>query len=248
MAFPPSEPPGLRSAVVHLIAVPLVLGLAAHLLQHSSYDVAISSLFFDAEQKLFVGKRSGLFELLGHQAARGLPILVGLVAVGVAMGSAFRASLRPWRPLAIALAIALVLTPSVISLLKSSTAAHCPHSIDVFGGQADYAAERDGPFWAASKASAGRCLPSAHAGAGYALLSLYFVGWAAGIRRWRWAGLAIGIVAGLMFSAVRISQGSHFASQTLWSATVAWTMAALVFAPWLWGRRLRRKTPTSALA
>jgi membrane-associated PAP2 superfamily phosphatase len=248
MTTPPPRVPGVRSAVVHLLVLPLGLALAAWLLQHSSLDVAISSLFFDAEQKLFVGKRSGVFELLGHQAARGLPIAVGVVALGVAVGSAFRASLRPWRARAIALAIALALTPSVISLLKSSTAAHCPHSVDVFGGQADYRAERDGPFWAASPAAAGRCLPSAHAGAGYALLALYFMGWAAGVRRWRWLGLGIGIVAGLLFSAVRISQGSHFASQTMWSAAVAWTIAALVFAPLLWGRRARARRATSAPA
>ena len=247
MTSPHRPAPGPRSAAIHLLAVPLLLAIAATLLQHSAADVAISSLFFDAEQKLFAGKRSGLFELIGHQAARGLPIAVGLVALGVAVGSAFRASLRPWRASAIALALALVLTPSVISLLKSSTAAHCPHTVDVFGGPVDYRAERDGPFWAASPATAGRCLPSAHAGAGYALLALYFVGWVAGVRRWRWGGLAIGIAAGVMFSLVRISQGSHFASQTVWSAAVAWTIAALVFAPLLWGRRTRAKS-TSALA
>ena len=245
-AHPPA--PGARSALVHLVVVPLLLALLATLLQHSSADVAISSLFFDAEQKVFAGKRSGLFDLLGHQLARGLPIVLGVVAVGIALGSLVRASLRPWRLVAIALAASLLLNPTVISLLKSSTAAHCPHTVDVFGGPVDYAAERDGPFWAESSKTAGRCLPSAHAGAGYSLLALYFVGWAAGRRRWRWIGLGIGIAAGLLFSAVRISQGSHFASQTMWSACVAWTLAALVFAPLLWGRRKRVREATSAVA
>jgi membrane-associated PAP2 superfamily phosphatase len=240
---PPS--PDRRRAALHLLVLPLGLALAAWLLQHSPADVAISSLFFDAEQKLFVGKRSGAFELLGHQAARALPVVVGVAAIAVALGSAVRASLRPWRLIAIALAASLLLTPSVIGLLKASTAAHCPHSVDVFGGEADYRAERDGPFWAGSKATAGRCLPSAHAGGGYALLALYFAGWAAGVRRWRWLGLGIGIAAGLLFSAVHISQGSHFASQTVWSACVAWTVAAWVFGPLLWARR-RPSTRASA--
>ena len=213
MASTHRSAPGLRSAVVHLVVVPLLLALLATWLQHSAIDVAISSLFFDAGQKAFVGKRSGLFDLLGHEGARGVPIALGIVAVGIAAGSAFRASLRPWRAVAIALAATLVLNPSAIGLLKVSTAAHCPRDVDVFGGAVDYAAERDGPFWAASKKTAGRCLPSAHAGAGYALLGLYFAGWAAGRRRWRWFGLGIGIAAGLLFGAVRVSQGSHFASQ-----------------------------------
>lgn len=229
---------GVRSAIVHLVVVPLLLALLATWLQHSAIDVAISSLFFDPGPRAFVGKRSGLFELLGHEGARGVPIALGIVAVGVAVGSAFRPSLRPWRAVAIALAASLVLNPIAIGLLKASTVAHCPRDVDVFGGSVDYAAERAGPVWAASKKTAGRCLPSAHAGAGYALLGLYFVGWAAGRPRWRWIGLGIGIAAGLLFGAVRISQGSHFASQTMWSACVAWTIAAIVFAPWLWRRRM----------
>jgi membrane-associated PAP2 superfamily phosphatase len=235
---------GRSSTALHLLVVPLLLVLAATLLQHSALDVAISGVFFDPKAQRFLGERSGLFELLGHQAARGLPVAVGVVALGVAVGSRWRPSLRPLRWLAVALALALVLTPVVISLLKSSTAAHCPHSMDVFGGRFDYLAERDGPFWAPASTAAGRCLPSAHAGAGYGLLALYFFGWAAGLRRWRWLGLAAGIVAGLLFSLVRISQGSHFASQTVWSAAVAWTIGALVFAPWLGSLRGSRSTAT----
>lgn len=236
--------PGLRSAVVHLVVVPLLLASLATWLQHSAVDVAISSLFFDAGEKAFVGKRSGLFDLLGHEGARGVPIALGVVAVGIAVGSAFRPSLRPWRAVAIALAASLLLNPATIGLLKASTSAHCPRDVDVFGGRVDYVAERAGPFWAASKKTAGRCLPSAHAGAGYALLGLYFAGWAAGRRRWRWFGLGIGIAAGLLFGAVRISQGSHFASQTVWSACVAWTIAAIVFAPLLWRPRAAATDPS----
>ena len=38
----------------------------------------------------------------------------------------------------------------------------------------------------------GGALPSGHAGAGYAMLSLYFAGWALGGAAWRWGGLALG--------------------------------------------------------
>lgn len=230
---------GPRSAWLHLLVVPLALALLAAFVQHSEVDVAVSRLFFDPASRLFLGGRSGLFDLLGHEGARALPVAVGLLAVGVAVGSAFRPSLRPWRWIALAVAAALLITPVVISLLKSNTAAHCPHTVDVFGGAVDYRAERDGPFWAPPSTAAGRCLPSAHAGAGYGLLALYFAGWAAGVRRWRWLGLCLGVAAGLLFSAVRISQGSHFLSQTLWSAALAWTIAAVLFAPLLWRGKKR---------
>ena len=60
---------------------------------------------------------------------------------------------------------------------------------------------------------------------------LYFAGWALGRPAWRWWGLAIGILAGAGFSVVRILQGAHFLSQTLWSAALLWFLAAVFFSP-----------------
>lgn len=78
---------------------------------------------------------------------------------------------------------------------------------------------------------AGHCMPSGHAGAGFALLALYFAGWAAGRPVWRWRGLVIGITADLAFSGVRMMLGAHFESATVWSAAITWTLAALFFLP-----------------
>ncbi|WYX38098.1 phosphatase PAP2 family protein [Achromobacter xylosoxidans] len=90
-------------------------------------------------------------------------------------------------------------------------------------------------WWTWDRGKAGGALPSGHAGAGYSLLALYFAGWAVGRPGWRWWGLAAGIAAGLAFSAVRILQGAHFLSQTLWSAALMWLLAALFFWPVLHG-------------
>ncbi|MCH3723211.1 phosphatase PAP2 family protein, partial [Campylobacter coli] len=85
------------------------------------------------------------------------------------------------------------------------------------------------------RAKAGGALPSGHAGAGYSMLTLYFAGWAAQRPGWRWWGLAVGIAAGVGFSIVRVLQGAHFLSQTLWSAALMWLLAALFFWPVLRG-------------
>lgn len=69
------------------------------------------------------------------------------------------------------------------------------------------------------------------------MLVLYFAGWSLGRPALRWWGLAVGIAAGLGFSAVRILQGAHFLSQTLWSAALLWPLAALFFYPLIVGRR-----------
>jgi membrane-associated PAP2 superfamily phosphatase len=67
------------------------------------------------------------------------------------------------------------------------------------------------------------------------MLTLYFAGWALERPAWRWWGLAIGMAAGASFSAVRILQGAHFLSQTLWSAALLWFLAAVFFYPLLAG-------------
>ena len=226
----PNISPG-KYTVVCLLLVPVVLAASAWATQHGPLDLAIAGMFFDDAAGLFRWRDSTWLEVLGHHAARGLPIVIG--ALALAAGAAGRAlpALRPWRAILLGLGAAMILGPLLIAALKTTTSQHCPAEISRFGGIVDYDAERDAPFFARSHESVGHCLPSGHAGGGYALLSLFFAGWAAGRPKWRWMGLAAGITCGLLFSVVRMMQGAHFASATLWSATIDWVIAALVFMP-----------------
>jgi len=225
--------------VSHIVLVPIAIALVAWLCQHGGGDLAIARLFVDATSHHFVWAHSALLDVVGHQAARGVPFLVGASALACGVCGLAVPRLRPWTPILLTIGAAMLLGPLLVNIIKSWTTQHCPVDVQPFGGVVDYVAERDGPFWATSAASAGRCLPSGHAGGGYALLSLYFAGWAAGRPRWRWRGLAIGIAAGALFSAVRIAQGAGFASATLWSAMIDWTVCAALFLPLLG----RTKTP-----
>ena len=225
--------------VSHLLLVPAAIALVAWVCQHGGADMAIARLFVDPANHHFTWAESALLDVLGHQAARGVPFLVGASALAAgALGLAVP-RLRPWTPILLTVGATMAIGPLLVNVMKSWTAQHCPVDVQTFGGVVDYALDRSGPFWASSAASAGRCLPSGHASGGYALLSLYFGGWAAGRPEWRWRGLAIGVAAGALFSAVRVAQGAHFASATLWSATVDWTVCAAFFLPLL----CRAKTP-----
>lgn len=228
------HPPALAAAgyvAGHLLLVPLLLGACAWAVQHGPLDMALARLFADPATQSFGWRHSAWLDILGHQAARALPIMVGGVAVAAGLAGFFVTQLRPWQRILLTLGAAMVAGPVLINALKTMTTQHCPASLIEFGGVVDYAADRAAPFWAATPHDAGHCLPSGHAGGGYALLALYFAGWAAGRPAWRWRGLAIGIAAGLLFSAVRMMQGAHFASATLWSAAIAWCIAALFFMP-----------------
>ncbi len=213
----------------HLVLVPLLLAVLAALVEFAGLDRTISSRFYVKTQG-FVGQALPWMELVGHRGARLLPIALGVTALALAAASWRSAALARWRKPALLVACALIAITLLINVLKPSLAAYCPYQLDLYGGQVPAGPAAAQPLWLPITSAGGDCLPSAHAGGGYALLALYFAGWLAGSRRLRWAGLAAGIAGGLLFSVVRVSQGAHFASQTLWSAAVAWTVAAWLFA------------------
>jgi membrane-associated PAP2 superfamily phosphatase len=223
----------VRYGALNLVAVPLLLAVCALAVQYGPLDMRISALFVDARPS-FPGQHARLLELLGHEGARLVPLLVGILAVVFGIAGFWSARLRGWRSILLTLGVAMVASTMAINALKPRTTLQCPTSIQEFGGSTPYAENIAKPFWARSRSDSGDCLPSGHAGGGYSLLALYFAGWASGRRSWRWKGLAIGIGAGLLFSVVRVVQGAHFASATVWSAAVVWTICALVFFPLLY--------------
>lgn len=213
--------------LTHVLGISLLLAICAAAVQYSNIDMSVARVFFDSNLRAFPLRNSRVLEMLGHHAVLALPVGVAIAALGGALASYRFPILRPWRAVLWGIALTCGLGQVVITQLKHHTALPRPYDLSMFGGYAAYPAK----FWAAARRDAGGALPSGHAGAGYALLCLYFAGWAAGRPAWRWGGLAMGIAAGILFSAVRITQGAHFLSQTLWSACVMWCLASVLFYP-----------------
>lgn len=213
---------------LHVAIVPLVLALLAIVASYSGFDRAVTDLFYDASQARFPAHDSYWLELLGHRVAK---FAIWIVAVGMlaaAFGSArIRQTQHEQRAIGLAL-LAMALGPMIVSALKHTSGHHCPWDLQAYGG---FAAA--GAPWFAAPADAGRCLPSGHASAGFALIALYFLGHVLDRPRLARTGLIAGIVAGTAFSAVRVVQGAHFVSHNLWAAAVDWGAAALVFTPLL---------------
>ena len=219
--------PLARYLLFDVLGISSMFGAAALILRESGWDLRIEDLFYDPAIHAFGLRHSPWIELIGHQLLLALPVGIALLALLAALASAHLDSLRPWRALLWTLFAALSIGPLVIGVLKQFTAAHCPWDLLRYGGYADYVQD----WFVQSAAESGRCLPNAHAGAGFSLLALYFAGWASGRPRWRWSGLALGLVAGVVFSLVRTVQGAHFASHSAWSALIDWSVASVVFLP-----------------
>ncbi|QGW21984.1 phosphatase PAP2 family protein [Stutzerimonas degradans] len=204
---------------------PLGFGLPALLMaalligEPSQLDFALSRLFYEPGAG-FVGRHSWLLEDFLHDRVKQLVILIGVLAIAGFLLSLLPTRLaRSRRPLGY-LVLALGLSTSIVSPLKTLTGVHCPWSLSEFGGTQTFT-----PLLAdrAPTLKPGRCWPGGHASAGFSLLALYFV---LRDRRPRLAHIALGVALalGTLMSAGRVMQGAHFASHNLWTLLFDWTI------------------------
>lgn len=118
------------------------------------------------------------------------------------------------------LALTVLVSVLVVSLVKTSSRTSCPWDLQAFGGTATHVSHW---AWGVVDGGPGRCFPAGHASAAFA----YVGGWFA-LRRHapRAAGhwLAIALVLGFVLGLAQQWRGAHYMSHTLWSA---WFCAAV---------------------
>ncbi|MFQ7901249.1 phosphatase PAP2 family protein [Stutzerimonas degradans] len=203
----------------------LAFGLPALLMtvlligEPSQLDFALSRLFYEPGAG-FVGRHSWLLEDFLHDRVKQAVIAIGVLAIAGFLLSLLPTRLARWRRPLGYLVLALGLSTSIVSPLKTLTGVHCPWSLSEFGGTQTFT-----PLLAdrAPTLKPGRCWPGGHASAGFSLLALYFV---LRDRRPRLAHIALGVALalGTLMSAGRVMQGAHFASHNLWTLLFDWTI------------------------
>ncbi|MDF1484611.1 phosphatase PAP2 family protein [Ramlibacter sp. H39-3-26] len=134
------------------------------------------------------------------------------------------------------LAIGILLSLSVVMLVKSGSRTSCPWDLAEFGGAARYVSHwslgiRDGG------GGGGRCFPAGHASAGFSFLAGYFA-FRLRAPRIAYAWLACALAAGFGLGLAQQARGAHFMSHTLWTGWLCWTTAWVCS---LAGDRLRRR-------
>jgi membrane-associated PAP2 superfamily phosphatase len=122
----------------------------------------------------------------------------------------------------------------VVPWMKRFSTTSCPWDLAEFGGHAAYV-----PHWMlwVVDHGPGHCFPSGHAVSAFAFIGAYFL--------WRehdhslalWL-LALTVALGVFYGWAQLARGAHFASHTLWSAWICWTLAAVAES----GFRLRQRS------
>ena len=210
----------------HLAPVLPVIALLL-LLERTAFDSMISNWFFDPVAGTFPLRYNSLLEVIGHQWARQVVIVVACCVIAMYLLSYVLSDLKPRRRLLLFLSLALTLAPLAVVLLKAASIRHCPWSLLEYGGFAQHLSLFDR---ALPGSSPGHCFPSGHASGGFCLFAFYFAGLALGSRPLALAGLWGGFAAGMAFGMVRMGQGAHFLSHNLWSAVVCWLVILALYA------------------
>lgn len=148
-----------------------------------------------------------------HRGGRLMSQFMGGGVIMALIGSFLLPSLRTWRRPLTYLFLAVTASTLTVSVIKHLVSMECPWDLVRYGGDTPFIGLFD-PRPPTMPDTA--CFPAGHASAGYAWLALYFF-LGATVPRWRWAGLGLGIVMGLVFGITQQLRGAHFLSHDLWT-------------------------------
>lgn len=205
----------------------LLFVLVAAVLATTNVDIDIARwAFFDSVIHQWRGAGNWWVNDLVHEGGRWLVRAVVAAALLLWAGTFIDRRRARWRRPAGYFVISVILTVGIVGLLKITTNVDCAWDLAAFGGRFPYVhlfADRP-DFLPHAK-----CFPAAHASSGYALMALYFV-FLERSRRLALAGLACGILTGLIFGLAQQSRGAHLLSHDVWSAAFAWLIPLSLYA------------------
>ncbi len=208
------------------------LGLAALAIfalgRWTDADLWLADLFYDRALGGFPWRESWLTVEVSHGIAKAALTLLALALIGAALFDAAWPQPLLDAPLARlrlrVLAWSALLVPSVISLIKQGSDAHCPWDLARYGGSAPYVRLFDA---LPEGVLPGHCFPGGHASSALWLVSLAVL-WLPGRPDTAWRAGGAGLAGGLLLGWMQQMRGAHFLSHTLWSAWIACALVLLL--------------------
>ncbi len=206
------------------IFLPLALLAAAMgVFEFTEFDLWLQDHFYNWEQNTWaVDKSAAVPRLLFYTGPKALLIALGgylLLGLLLPERSRPRWLILPW-PVRKAwlVVITLAVVPASIAIMKARSDIYTPASLVRYHGSKPYHHVFE-PLPSGWPPNRGHGFPAGHASGGFALMSLFH---AFSERRWRWAGLACGLVSGWAMGLYQMLKGAHFLSHTIVTMLIAW--------------------------
>lgn len=229
-----------------LFLAPILLLVSAIItVEWGGADLALARVVYAAEGGRWLLKDHWLTQTVIHESGLRFSVALLLLVWVLAVASVLFPRWRVARAPLIYLAFVLPLSPIVVTVLKSSLPVSCPWDLEFFSGATPW----QGGWWGAVTGQGGAqesgCFPAGHASGGYTFVALYFA-LRNSLPRWRFAGLAFGLLLGLTYDVAQQLRGAHFLSHGLWTLAISWLFAVVGY--WVWQLFASQSATTSHVA
>lgn len=195
-------------------------------------DQSLIAPYFDTVTKSFSLKHQFFLEEIMHVGLRNSMIITAICVLALGLSGNRIAPLRAYagaysRPL-LWVFVGMILSTSIISILKSLSIHGCPNDLIQYGGNLPYLKL----FEALPQGvEAGHCFPAGHASGGFALLAFYLA-FRDSYPKFSFVMLGVSIVLGFAMGWAQMMRGEHFLSHNLWTAWVIWLVLLIQHKIW----------------
>ncbi|PKO42927.1 MAG: phosphoesterase [Betaproteobacteria bacterium HGW-Betaproteobacteria-22] len=215
----------------HLLAGLLVAAFMRLVYPVLHIDANLTDLFFDAQRQHFPLKHNLFLTQWMHTGLKWLMVTVAVLSLVLSVSSYFFARIKAYRAPLLWVFVGMVVSTTVVAILKHYNQHACPWDLTVYGGDLPLIALFEAP---PAGVELGRCFPAGHPSGGFALMAFYFafITYRPAFARWM---LLLSLVMGLVMGGVQIARGAHFLSHVLWSGWTVWMTLLILY--WIWPLR-----------
>jgi len=210
-----------------LIESNVVLGLllcATLVVETFNVDARLADIFYSWEGDTWKFKNAWITAVLIHMGGKYLSIAFLLIVISLWISSFFISTLKAWKYRFCYVLVASISGTILVSIGKSLSNISCPWDFSRYGGSLEYIPLLE-QLWVRNGS---HCFPAGHASAGFAWVSLYFLGRHLHTA-WRWGGLAAALLLGTIFGVSQQLRGAHFISHDPWSFGTCWMVSLICY-------------------
>lgn len=188
--------------------------------EFTQIDLMIEDYYYDSTLKTFPWKNTWFAKILMHVYVKNLILGFGFLLYSILLIDMFKPLMimNNWSRLRLKfVALASIIIPLTLSVLKKYSVLHCPWDVDRYNGSAPFLKLLD---YVPKGLDAGACFPAGHASTGLWLASLCIFWLPTNPTKATYV-FAMGLFTGFILGWVQQMRGAHFLFHTLWSMWIA---------------------------